>query len=70
VAEIPIVQFSVAVFSARFARFLAEGLLAFFYGEAAAAWIRSHAKAVGIDGTLIAIAALAGWIWWARRKRL
>jgi membrane protein YqaA with SNARE-associated domain len=70
VAEIPFAQFVTAVFGARFARFFAEGLLAFFYGEAAGAWVKTHAKAAGLAMSAFVLAAGLGWIWWSRRKRL
>ena len=70
VAEIPLTQFSAAVFGARFARFFGEGLLAFFYGEAAGAWVVTHAKTAGLGISALVLAAGLGWIWWNRRKRL
>jgi membrane protein YqaA with SNARE-associated domain len=70
VAEIPVAQFSAAVFGARFARFFIEGLLAVFYGEAAGAWIKAHAKTAGLAMSAAVLAAGLLWIWWDRRKRL
>ena len=70
VAEIPLTQFSLAVFGARFLRFFGEALLAFFYGEAAATWVKTHAKTAGLIVSGLALAAGLGWIWWSRRKRL
>jgi membrane protein YqaA with SNARE-associated domain len=70
VAEIPLAQFSAAVFGARFARFFAEGLLAVFYGERAGAWVRTHAKGAGLGMSALVLAAGLAWIWWDRRKRL
>jgi membrane protein YqaA with SNARE-associated domain len=70
VAEIPIAQFSSAVFGARFVRFFAEAVLAFFYGEAAGSWVKTHAMAAGLIVSGFALAAGLGWIWWSRRKGL
>jgi membrane protein YqaA with SNARE-associated domain len=55
VAEIPFVQFTVAVFVARFIRYFGQGLLAVWYGEAAFAFLRANAARIGI---LLSIAAL------------
>jgi membrane protein YqaA with SNARE-associated domain len=70
VAEIQVAQFSAAVFGARFLRFFAEALLAFFYGEAAGNWVKSHAMGAGLIVSGLALASGLGWIWWSRRKRL
>lgn len=70
VAEIPLAQFSAAVFGARFARFFAEGVLAIFYGDRAGAWVRTHAKTEGLVMSALVVAASLGWILWNRRKRL
>ena len=55
VAEIPFVQFTVAVFVARFIRYFGQGLLAVWYGEAAFAFLRANAARIGIS---VSIAAL------------
>ena len=55
VAEIPVVQFTVAVFVARFIRYFGQGLLAVWYGEAAFAFLRANAARIGIS---VSIAAL------------
>lgn len=70
VAEIPLAQFSAAVFGARFARFFVEGLLAVFYGERAGAWVRTHARNAGLLMSAVVLAVGLGWIWWNRKKRL
>ena len=70
VAEIPVPQFCAAVFSARLAQFLAEGILAVFYGDAAAGFVKTHAKQAGLYGSGLVLAMALGWIWWSRRKRL
>jgi membrane protein YqaA with SNARE-associated domain len=70
VAEIPIAQFATAVFVARLIRFGGEAGLAFFYGEAAATYLKAHAKAASLGLAAFALAAGLIWIWWSRRKRL
>ena len=70
VAEIPVVKFSTAVFAARLVRYGGEGLLAVFYGDAAEAFLRAHAKQAGLYLAAFALAVGLLWIWWSRRKRL
>ena len=48
VAEIPVLQFSVAVAAARFVRYFGEGLLAIWYGEAAFTFLRANAGKIGL----------------------
>ena len=48
VAEIPVLQFSVAVAVARFVRYFGEGLLAIWYGEAAFTFLRANAGKIGL----------------------
>ena len=43
VAEVPVWQFTAAVAIARFVRYVGEGLLAVFYGDRAADYMRQHA---------------------------
>lgn len=69
VAAIPIWQFGGAVFVARFIRYGTEGLLAAYYGEAAAGYIQDHAKEAGLWLAGVALVAGGAWIAWQRRKR-
>jgi membrane protein YqaA with SNARE-associated domain len=55
VAEIPVWQFTVGLFAARFVRYFGQGLLAVWYGEAAFAFIRANAGRIGLG---LAVAAL------------
>jgi membrane protein YqaA with SNARE-associated domain len=48
VAEIPVLQFSVAVAAARFVRYFGEGLLAIWYGEAAFTFLRANGGKIGL----------------------
>jgi len=70
VAAIPVWQFTAAVFIARFIRYGGEGLLAVFYGDAAATFLKEHAKAAGLWISAAALGIGLAWIWWSRRKRL
>jgi membrane protein YqaA with SNARE-associated domain len=60
VAEIPVWQFSAAVFVARFIRYFGEGLMAVWYGEAAFAFLRANAGEIGLAlaGTALVVGAL------------
>jgi membrane protein YqaA with SNARE-associated domain len=69
VAAIPVWQFSVAVFIARFVRYGGEGLLAVFYGERAAAFLQAHAKQAGLWLSGIALVLGVAWILFNRRTR-
>lgn len=69
VAAIPVWQFTTAVFIARFVRYGGEGLLAVFYGERAAAFLKDHAKETGLWLAAIALILGVGWILFNRRNR-
>jgi membrane protein YqaA with SNARE-associated domain len=70
VAEIPVWQFAGAVFIARLIRYGGEGVLAVYYGEAAAGYMQSHAKEAGLwlAGTALVLGGL--WVAWQKRKRV
>ena len=68
VAEIPFVQFTVAVFVARFIRYFGQGLLAVWYGEAAFAFLRANAARIGISLSVAALLIGAIIILLRRRK--
>jgi membrane protein YqaA with SNARE-associated domain len=70
VAEVPVWQFTAAVFVARFVRYFGEGLLAAFYGEAAIQFVTEHAKVIGLWLSGIALFGGLAWIVWQRRKRV
>lgn len=67
VAGIPVVQFTVAVFVARFIRYFGEGLLAVWYGQAAFAFMSAHAGRIGLS--LAALALVIGVIVIVLRRR-
>jgi membrane protein YqaA with SNARE-associated domain len=68
VAAVPIWQFAVAVFTARFIRYFGEGLLAVYYGDAAGDFVRAHAKEIGLGLAALALVGGGAWIAWQRRK--
>jgi membrane protein YqaA with SNARE-associated domain len=70
VAGIRPVDFLLAVALGRGIRYVGEGLLAFFYGERAARFIRENAGPVSF---VVAVVILSGglvWIWIQKRRRL
>ena len=68
VAAVPVWQFTVAVFTARFIRYFGEGLLAVYFGDEAGAFIKAHAKEIGLGLAALALAGGVAWIAWQRRK--
>ncbi len=67
VAEIPVVQFTAAVFTARFIRYFGEGLLAVWYGQAAFAFMTANAGRIGLS--LAALALVIGVLVMLVRRR-
>jgi membrane protein YqaA with SNARE-associated domain len=70
VAAVPVWQFATAIFIARFVRYGAEGLLAYYYGDHAEAFIKAHATEAGLVLAGIALVAGLGYVAWERRKRI
>jgi membrane protein YqaA with SNARE-associated domain len=68
VAEIPVWQFTVAVFVARFIRYFGEGLLAVWYGDAAFAFLSANAGRIGLALSIVVLVIGAVVILWRRRK--
>jgi len=68
VAEIPVWQFTVAVFVARFIRYFGEGLLAVWYGDAAFAFLSANAGRIGLALSLVVLVIGAVVTLWRRRK--
>jgi membrane protein YqaA with SNARE-associated domain len=67
VAAIPLWQFTVAVFVARFIRYAGEGLLAVWYGDRAFAFLHAHAREAGLG--LAGLALAGGLVWFALSRR-
>lgn len=70
VAAIPLWQFTAAVFIARFIRYGGEGLLAVFYGERAAGFLKDHAKEAGLWLSGIALVLGLAWILFKRWRQV
>jgi len=60
-------RFALSVATGRFLRYIGEGLLAIWYGEAALDYIRENGKWVGLCVLAASVLALAWWL--ARRRR-
>jgi membrane protein YqaA with SNARE-associated domain len=69
VAEVRLWQFVAAVGGARFLRYFLEGLLALYYGDQAAAYLRDHAAQVSMWVGGAAVAAVIAYVVWNRRRR-
>jgi len=67
VAGMPAGRFAWAVGIGRGVRYLAEGILAFYYGAAAFEYIKRHAAGVALWGGALAAAVLLAYYW--RRQR-
>jgi len=68
VARVPVWQFAIAVFTARFIRYFGEGLLVVYYGDQAGAFIKANAKEAGLVLAGLVLAGGVAWILWQRRK--
>ena len=70
VAAIPVWQFVIAIFIARFTRYFGEGLLAVWYGDKATAFIKENTAQAGLILAGVALAIGVAWILWKRRSRV
>jgi membrane protein YqaA with SNARE-associated domain len=69
VAKVRPLQFVTAIAVARGARYLALGVLATYYGDAALELMRTHGRTVALTLVGILVAGVAAWWWTARRGR-
>jgi len=67
VAGMPAGRFALAVGIGRGVRYLAEGILAIYYGAAAFDYIKRHGAGVALWGGALAVAVLLAYYW--RRQR-
>lgn len=68
VAGVRRVDFLLAVALGRGLRYFGEGILAFFYGEKAARFIRENAGPVSFGFALLILVGGLAWIWFQKRK--
>jgi membrane protein YqaA with SNARE-associated domain len=62
-------QFVLAIVVARGARYLALGILAIYYGDAALELMRTHGRIVALVLVGVLVAAGVSWWLWQRRQR-
>src|SRR5512145_3165342 len=70
VSKVPLPQFILAIAIGRGVRYFGEGLLAVWYGEAAAVFLRSNARPVAIAVATLCLVGGIGYIVWKRRRRI
>ncbi len=68
VARIRTLDFVVAVGIGRGIRYFGQGLLALWYGEQAAAFLRENAARVALVMALVVLVLGVGWVVWQRRQ--
>lgn len=68
VARVKLTHFIVAIAIGRGVRYFGEGLLAVWYGEAAADFLRENAKPIAISVAVVVFAGALGYIFWQRRR--
>jgi len=69
VAGVRPVDFLLAVGLGRGARYFGEGLLALWYGEQAAVFLKNNAREVSLGLAAVVLAAGLGWIWYHKRRQ-
>jgi membrane protein YqaA with SNARE-associated domain len=67
-AQVRPLQFVVAIAIARGARYLALGVLAIYFGDAALELMRTRGRDVAIGLVLVIVLAALGWWLWQRRS--
>ena len=68
VAKVRPVDFILAIAIGRGFRYFGEGLLAVYYGDQAADFLRQNAKTVALVVALAVVVGSIGWILWQRRN--
>jgi membrane protein YqaA with SNARE-associated domain len=69
VAKVPVPQFILAIAIGRGIRYFGEGLLAVYYGDQAAAFLKEHTRPIGLGLAAAALIVGALWVIWQRRKK-
>lgn len=69
VARVRPIEFLIAVSIGRGIRYFGEGLLALWYGEQAAKFLRDNTRTAGLvtSGLILLVAVM--WFWWRRSQR-
>ncbi len=67
VSKVRVVDFILAVAIGRGVRYFGEGLLAVYFGDQAADFLRDNTAMVGLGVAVIALAIGGGWFIWQRR---
>jgi membrane protein YqaA with SNARE-associated domain len=67
VSRVPPMDFLIAVTLGRSVRYFGEGVLALWYGEQAAVFLRENATIVLVVTGLLIVIAAGLWTWWSRR---
>jgi uncharacterized membrane protein YdjX (TVP38/TMEM64 family) len=68
VSRVRLFDFILAIAIGRGFRYFGEGLLAVYYGDHAAEFLRDNAKTVAMTVALATLAFGVGWILWRRRN--
>jgi membrane protein YqaA with SNARE-associated domain len=69
VVEVPVWQFVTAIVIVRVIRYGGLGLLAVFYGDQAAVFVKAHAREAGLWLAGAVLVLGAAWILWQRSRR-
>jgi membrane protein YqaA with SNARE-associated domain len=69
VAGMPAGKFAWAIGIGRGVRYLAEGILAYYYGAVAFEYIKRHGGGVALWGAMISAAVLVAYYWRRQRRR-
>ena len=69
IAEIRASHFTIAILIGRGARYFAEGLLAYRYGEQAKAFLIDNGPGVSLAIVILLVVALAGYIVWVKARQ-
>lgn len=67
IAKVRPMQFAIAIVVARGARYVALGILAIYYGDAALELMRTHGRTVAL--ALVGLIVAAGVAWWLIQRR-